>query len=119
MNDIKSKLQNWKDSTPNSEFETISTITLKTDTLNLSVHGDSLESAYQQIENICKNVGTIPSMKITPTLDTNNSLQTSTTPSNIINAFGDKKPIRIYNPNVPLAAEESTVEYNGLTYVVK
>lgn len=129
MQDIISKLQKWKDSTENSSFETISTITLNSNTLHLTVSGDSLENAYSQIAHICGVLAdtkvetvqpsTAPATSFSNSNNNNSVTPISTPTTSILNAFGDKKPIRIYNPAVPLSNEESIIEYNGLTYVVK
>lgn len=112
MTDIKKKLQMWKESTPNGTYETRSTISIKTDTMDVTVHGNSLEEAYAQLEAICN--------KQAPVLENEAVQQPSTFPQNsMLEAFGDKKPVRIFSPGAVLAPGESTVTYGGTTYVVK
>lgn len=126
MSDVKQKLQMWKEKNPNGSYETLSTITIKTDTMELTAKGNSLEEAFSQIESIC-NEKEIQSggMASQP-----NTFQQNNTPNNTMaqintgigqntDVFNGKKPVRIHSPSIPLAVGESTVEYGGLTYVVK
>lgn len=41
--DIKKRLESWKASTEDGEYETLSTITIKTKSMSVSVSGGSLE----------------------------------------------------------------------------
>lgn len=52
--DVKKRLEEWKTANPDGDYETLSTITVKTKSMNISVSGGSLEEAFAQLEGICK-----------------------------------------------------------------
>lgn len=102
---IKQRLEDWKKNTPNGEYQTVSTITLKTNSMDVSVHGNSLEEAFAQLESICK--------------ETPQTIPMTQESKSLADALGNKILVRLHTPSMPLGVGESTFEYNGTTWVVK
>ena len=117
--DIISKLNEWKSKT-NGEFTTFSTITIKTETMNMTVTGRDLEDAFKQIEAICekKEEQVSPATTFQQNQPTQPVMQNTNTSKSIQELLNGKQLVRIHGTEA-LAPGESLFEYNGLTYVVR
>lgn len=117
--DVKKRLEEWKNSHPDGVYETLSTITVKTKSMNVSVSGSSLEEAFSQLEGICKG-----EEKVAPAtnsfLSTNNTLATPVTEEAkaLTDLLKGRTLLRMHTPSIPLAPNEDTIVFNGTTWVV-
>lgn len=118
MNTLE-RLDTWKKQS-NGEYSTFSTITIKSDTLNVSVTGKDLDDAFKQIEAICaekKEEQVTPA----PTFQTYSEQPVTpftNKPKSIQEALNGKQLVRIHGSET-LAPDESLIEYNGINYVVR
>lgn len=117
--DVKKRLEEWKNANSDGVYETLSTITIKTNTMSITVSGGSLEEAFSQIEGICK-----AEEKVAPA--TNSFLSTipaTATPvmqeaKALTDVLKGRTLLRVHTPNIPLAPNEETILFNGTTWVV-
>lgn len=117
---VVDKLNEWKTKS-NGEFSTFSTITIKSDTLNVSVTGKDLEDAFLQIEAICgekKGEQVTPAPTFPQTQPAQQVIPSITKPKSIQEALNGKQLVRIHGTE-PLNVGESLIEFNGIAYVVR
>ena len=122
--DILQKLEEWKNTNPNGSFTVNSTISIKSPTMEITVHGNTLEDAYSQIEQICKEKAQVPNQPFQNNPAPNPAQAPLNTPLNMNSGklpaeFNGKVPVRVYTAGQALMPGESTVAVGGLTYVVK
>lgn len=113
--DIKKRLESWKASTEDGEYETLSTITIKTKSMSVSVSGGSLEQAFAQLEGICKEKE-VSANKAEPTFP--ETTPTMVEAKTLADAMNGRNLVRIHNANIPLAPNEELMSFNGTTWVV-
>lgn len=130
---IIEQLDKWSKKTGGTA-ETVSTITLNTEQMNLVVHGVSLEDAYEKIKEVCSDFNTEAKeeTEVKEEVKTN----PSTTPVNpvpnlnsvdlnlastqtLAQALGSRKLVKIYTPGTVLEPGEQVLKYQNTEYVVK
>lgn len=121
---IMQKLEEWKNTNPNGSFTVNSTISIKSPTMEITVHGNTLEDAYSQIEQICKEKAPVSNQPFQNNPAPNPAQAPLNTPINMNSGklpaeFNGKVPVRVYTTGQTLMPGESTVAVGGLTYVVK
>ena len=120
---ILEQLNKWSEKT-GGNAETVSTITLSTEQMNLVVHGVSLEDAYDKIKEICSDFKEEESAT-TETTPESNKIELNKIDLNIAStktlaeALGDKKIVKIYTPGTALEEGESVISFQNTQYVVK
>ena len=136
---IIEQLNKWSEKTGGTA-ETVSTITLNTEQMNLVVHGVSLEDAYEKIKEVCSDFNTETkedtevNEEIKPTGTTTSSfMNTPVNPVPNLNsvdlnlastqtlaqALGSRKLVKIYTPGTVLEPGEQVLKYQNTEYVVK
>lgn len=136
---IIEQLNKWSEKTGGTA-ETVSTITLNTEQMNLVVHGVSLEDAYEKIKEVCSDFNTEAKEEtevkeeIKPTGTTTSSfMNTPVNPVSNLNsvdlnlastqtlaqALGSRKLVKIYTPGTVLEPGEQVLKYQNTEYVVK
>ena len=135
---IIEQLDKWSKKTGGTA-ETVSTITLNTEQMNLVVHGVSLEDAYEKIKEVCSDFNTetkeeevkteveevkqnTPSTTNTPVNPVPNlnsvDLNLSSTQT-LAQTLGSRKLVKIYTPGTVLEPGEQVIKYQNTEYVVK
>ena len=136
---ILEQLQKWSEKT-GGKAETVSTITLSTEQMNLIVHGVSLEDAYEKIKEVCSDFKTeikeeetkeevkqptepvipssIPSFT-NPMPNLSNIDLNHASTKTLAETLGSRKIIKIYTPGTPLENGEEVITYQNTKYVVK
>jgi len=120
---ILEQLNKWSEKT-GGNAETVSTITLSTEQMNLVVHGVSLEDAYDKIKEICSDFKE-EEPATTETIPESNKVELNKLDLNIAStktlaeALGDKKIVKIYTPGTALEKGESIISFQNTQYVVK
>ena len=130
---IIEQLNKWSKKTGGTA-ETVSTITLNTEQMNLVVHGTSLEDAYEKIKEVCSDFNTEakeetevkeevkPNPSTTPVNPVPNlnsvDLNLASTQT-LAQALGSRKLVKIYTPGTVLEPGEQVLKYQNTEYVVK
>ena len=134
---IIEQLNKWSEKTGGTA-ETVSTITLNTEQMNLVVHGVSLEDAYEKIKEVCSDFNTETKEEAKTEVEEvkQNTPSTTNTPVNpvpnlnsvdlnlsstqtLAQALGSRKLVKIYTPGTVLEPGEQVLKYQNTEYVVK
>jgi hypothetical protein len=130
---IIEQLDKWSKKTGGTA-ETVSTITLNTEQMNLVVHGVSLEDAYEKIKEVCSDFNTEakeetevkeevkpnPSTApVNPVPNLNSVDLNLASTQTLAQALGSRKLVKIYTPGTVLEPGEQVLKYQNTEYVVK
>lgn len=123
---ISEQLEKWKTEN-NGVIETSATITIRGDSMNITIQGSSLEDAYAKLAKLYGETGTEKPANenlhgsFQPTFQQGSVFPQTTLDSTkgIQEVLNGKQLLRVHNTAIPLAAGESTITYNGVQYVVK
>lgn len=132
---IIEQLNKWSEKTGGTA-ETVSTITLNTEQMNLVVHGVSLEDAYEKIKEVCSDFNTEAKEETEVKEEVKPNPSTTNTPTNpvpnlnsvdlnlastqtLAQALGSRKLVKIYTPGTVLEPGEQVLKYQNTEYVVK
>ena len=130
---IIEQLNKWSEKTGGTA-ETVSTITLNTEQMNLVVHGVSLEDAYEKIKEVCSDFNTEakeetevkeevkpnPSTApVNPVPNLNSVDLNLASTQTLAQALGSRKLVKIYTPGTVLEPGEQVLKYQNTEYVVK
>ena len=134
---IIEQLDKWSKKTGGTA-ETVSTITLNTEQMNLVVHGVSLEDAYEKIKEVCSDFNTETKEEVKTEVEEvkQNAPSTTNTPVNpvpnlnsvdlnlsstqtLAQTLGSRKLVKIYTPGTVLEPGEQVIKYQNTEYVVK
>lgn len=134
---IIEQLDKWSKKTGGTA-ETVSTITLNTEQMNLVVHGVSLEDAYEKIKEVCSDFNTETKEEVKTEVEEvkQNTPSTTNTPVNpvpnlnsvdlnlsstqtLAQTLGSRKLVKIYTPGTVLEPGEQVIKYQNTEYIVK
>ena len=130
---IIEQLNKWSEKTGGTA-ETVSTITLNTEQMNLVVHGVSLEDAYEKIKEVCSDFNTEAKEEtevkeevkpnpfttpVNPVPNLNSVDLNLASTQTLAQALGSRKLIKIYTPGTVLEPGEQVLKYQNTEYVVK
>ena len=134
---IIEQLDKWSKKTGGTA-ETVSTITLNTEQMNLVVHGVSLEDAYEKIKEVCsdfntetkeevkteveevkQNTPSTTNTSVNPVPNLNNVDLNLSSTQTLAQALGSRKLVKIYAPGTVLEPGEQVIKYQNTEYVVK
>jgi hypothetical protein len=120
---ISERLEKWRVEN-NGIVETSATISIRSDALNITVQGKTLEDAYDKLAKIYGEPAVQATAKsnvyesIQPTFPQANTFQQDST-KDLQEILKGRQLMRVHMPSIPLGVGESTITHNGIQYVVK